>query len=199
MDGQVWLRGAQICHPLGLSDIRVLQRIVEKNIGEFGADETQMITMPTAGGEQQMRVFSLRGARLLALLARTPEAKAFRRWVLDLLEGRVRAGARHPVAALPTEAQLMLSDLAGMVPAGSPVAQAIAAYRDGRRGLPEVRPLTALRNERRLIAAEIAGSQKKMRGLYLRARRLGYSPETLKWTPPAQPALEFDGGDTTNV
>lgn len=192
MDGQMWLRVAQLCAPLGLASEFVLRRIVDRHSDEFSAEETRLVTLPTAGGEQEVRVFSLRGARLLALLARTPEAKAFRRWVLDLLEGRVRAGARHPVAALPSEAQLILSDLAGLVPAGSPIALAIAEYREGRRGLPEVGPLTALRNERRGIVEQIGALQRSLRDLYLRARRLGYSPETLKWTPPAQAALGFD-------
>ena len=36
-----------------------------------------------------MRVFSLRGAHLLAMFARTPKAKEFRRWVLDILDCEV--------------------------------------------------------------------------------------------------------------
>ncbi|CAJ0743827.1 hypothetical protein R76696_04673 [Ralstonia mannitolilytica] len=35
-----------------------------------------------------MRIFSPRGCYLLGMLARTERAKAFRRWVLDVLEGR---------------------------------------------------------------------------------------------------------------
>ena len=38
------------------------------------------------GGLQQVRVFSLRGAHLLGMLARTEKAKEFRRWVLDVIE-----------------------------------------------------------------------------------------------------------------
>jgi prophage antirepressor-like protein len=45
----------------------------------------------------QVRVFSLRGAHLIAMLARTPVAKAFRRWVLDVLEKETQA----PAAANP--------------------------------------------------------------------------------------------------
>ncbi|WP_354666697.1 P22AR C-terminal domain-containing protein, partial [Escherichia coli] len=36
------------------------------------------------------RVFSLRGAHLIAMFARTPVAKEFRRWVLDILDREVQ-------------------------------------------------------------------------------------------------------------
>lgn len=35
---------------------------------------------------ERVRIFSLRGCHLLAMFARTPVAKAFRRWVLDVLD-----------------------------------------------------------------------------------------------------------------
>ena len=38
------------------------------------------------GGKQQVRVFSLRGCHLLAMFSKTPVAKEFRRWILDLIE-----------------------------------------------------------------------------------------------------------------
>lgn len=42
----------------------------------------------------KVRIFSLRGCHLLAMFARTPVAKAFRRWVLDVIE---QYGDRVPV------------------------------------------------------------------------------------------------------
>ena len=90
IDGQVWLRMGQLVPPLGLSDTNSVGKIYLRNADEFTADETRLVSLPSESGMQETRVFSLRGARLLALLARTPEAKAFRRWVLDLLEGRAR-------------------------------------------------------------------------------------------------------------
>ena len=58
---------------------------------------TQVIELPTAGGKQQVRVFSLRGCHLLGMLARTKVAKEFRHWVLDVLEKEV-SGSLHPQA-----------------------------------------------------------------------------------------------------
>lgn len=49
----------------------------------------EMSTSTNLGNK--IRIFSLRGCHLLAMLARTPVAEAFRRWVLDVLE-RVRTG-----------------------------------------------------------------------------------------------------------
>lgn len=52
---------------------------------------------------QETRIFSLRGCHLLAMFARTPVAKEFRRWVLDVLETweTARAHQLHlPSAAL---------------------------------------------------------------------------------------------------
>lgn len=88
MDGQIWLRGDQLVPPLGLGSSRAVRIIYERNADEFTADETRLIVEETAGGPQQVRVFSLRGARLLTIFARTEPAARFRRWVLDLLEGR---------------------------------------------------------------------------------------------------------------
>ncbi len=53
---------------------------------EFTDKMTSLIDVQTAGGIQKVRVFSLRGAHLLGMLARSERAKQFRRWVLDLIE-----------------------------------------------------------------------------------------------------------------
>lgn len=44
-----------------------------------------------AGQFRTARVFSLRGAHLIAMFARTSKAQAFRRWVLDILDGHTAA------------------------------------------------------------------------------------------------------------
>ena len=67
------------------------------------------------------RIFSLRGCHLLAMFARTPVAKSFRRWVLDVIE---QYGERVPVS--------------------EPVS--IDATRPSRRTDPERKALTAIIN-----------------------------------------------------
>jgi len=84
-----WLRGPQIGDALGYEKGRVsLHKLYDANADEFTDEMTQIIELDTAGGRQPVRIFSPRGCYLLGMLARTERAKAFRRWVLDVLEGR---------------------------------------------------------------------------------------------------------------
>jgi prophage antirepressor-like protein len=85
-----WLRGGQVVGALGYSDpADSLQKLYSRNADEFTTEMTQVLDLQTAGGVQPVRIFSPRGCYLLGMLARTEKAKAFRAWVLDVLEGRV--------------------------------------------------------------------------------------------------------------
>lgn len=85
-----WLRGQQIADALGYKNPRqAIDDLYSRNAAEFTPAMTEVIDLPTAGGVQPVRIFSLRGAHLLGMLARTERAAEFRRWVLDVLEGRV--------------------------------------------------------------------------------------------------------------
>lgn len=85
-----WLRGPQIGDALGYEKGRVsIHKLFESNADEFTDEMTQLVDLDTAGGRQQVRIFSPRGCYLLGMLARTVRAKAFRVWVLDVLEGRL--------------------------------------------------------------------------------------------------------------
>lgn len=75
-------RGSQIATPIE-SRVRDLYR---RHADEFTAGMTALVERVTAGGKQMVRIFSLRGAHLLAMFARTPVAKEFRAWVLDILD-----------------------------------------------------------------------------------------------------------------
>lgn len=92
-----WLRVGQIDLALGYQSEGSCRKIYERNADEFTDEMTQVIDLPTAGGVQPVRIFSPRGCYLLGMLARTEKAKAFRAWVLDVLEGR----------AVPREAKPM--------------------------------------------------------------------------------------------
>lgn len=79
-------RVRQIDSPFGKGFSGKVNRLYNRHSEEFTLSMTQLIELETAGGAQQVRVFSLRGAHLLGMLARTERAKEFRRWVLDVLE-----------------------------------------------------------------------------------------------------------------
>ena len=93
--GQPWLRLPQIGVALGYANPYKVQQVFDRNADEFTDSMTQVIELPTAGGKQQVRVFSLRGCHLLGMLARTKVAKEFRRWVLDVLEKEVSGSPNH--------------------------------------------------------------------------------------------------------
>ena len=93
---QPWVRGYQIGRALGYTapDVQI-SKLYTRHADEFTPAMTAVVTLPTEGGPQETRIFSLRGCHLLAMFARTPVAKAFRKWVLDVIE---QYGDRVPVA-----------------------------------------------------------------------------------------------------
>lgn len=84
-----WLRGPQIEVALDYEKRGAINTLYDRNADEFTDEMTQVVDLPTAGGIQPVRIFSPRGCYLLGMLARTEKAKAFRAWVLDVLEGRI--------------------------------------------------------------------------------------------------------------
>lgn len=126
-NSQPWVRGYQIGTALGYgenADVSI-RKLYTRHADEFTPAMTAVVTLPTEGGPQETRIFSLRGCHLLAMFARTPVAKAFRRWVLDVIE---QYGDRVPVAHPVTlneapispeqraELKLIVDSKAGMVP-----------------------------------------------------------------------------------
>lgn len=90
LDGDPGLRSPQIGDALGYENpSQAIDKLYKRNAAEFTEDMTQVIELPSAGGVQKTRVFSLRGAHLLGMLASTAKAIEFRRWVLDILAGHV--------------------------------------------------------------------------------------------------------------
>ncbi len=123
--GQTWLRAADIAQALGYSRTDKVSRLYSRHASEFTDAMTARVTLPdldgqidragtpeprsgVAGQARQVRIFSLRGAHLLGMLAKTATAAAFRVWVLDVLEGVTRAPAdlhARLIAAEHAEAQ----------------------------------------------------------------------------------------------
>lgn len=87
-----------------------ISNIYDRNADEFTTEMTALIEMPTAGGLQKVRIFSLRGAHLIAMFARAKVAKDFRKWVLDILDREVSQNASQiqPLADEQQELLLLL-------------------------------------------------------------------------------------------
>ena len=104
-DGVPWLTGPDIARALGYSDASKVSKLFNRYKDEF-TDAMSLKTKLGLRGQIQpatVRVFSPRGAQLIAMLAKTDRAKAFRRWVLDVLEAQADPAASSATdgAALP--------------------------------------------------------------------------------------------------
>jgi prophage antirepressor-like protein len=127
-DDQPWLRLPQIGVALGYARGHKIQQVFERNKAEFTDNMTAVVKLPTAGGEQDTRIFSLRGAHLLAMFARTAIAALFRKWVLDILDAQTAPRpmlVSAPYAVLPGQTltaeqadtlRSLLTDFAGSMP-----------------------------------------------------------------------------------
>jgi hypothetical protein len=100
-----WIRGYAICATLGYkSPDKALKDLYVRHQDEFTSSMTRLLKIGTNGGAQIVRVFSLRGAHLLAMFSRTPIAKEFRKWVLDILDKETRPLEQSVQQQLPLPA-----------------------------------------------------------------------------------------------
>lgn len=98
-DGKKWASAADIARALGYARADHVTRIYDKHKVEFSESMTALVVIETADprndglllNKTTARVFSLRGAHLIAMFARTNKAQEFRRWVLDVLESHSAA------------------------------------------------------------------------------------------------------------
>lgn len=96
-NGQPWLRSHQIGVALGYKRSDIVAKLYRANADEFTDSMTALVKLPdlphqngVAGQTREVRIFSLRGAHLLGMFARTKAAADFRRWVLDILDQEVQ-------------------------------------------------------------------------------------------------------------
>lgn len=90
-----WLTSADVAKALGYKSTKSISNLFSQYEDEFSQGMTMVIESVTNGingssRRMKVRVFSLRGAHLIAMFARTPVAKEFRRWVLDILDREVQ-------------------------------------------------------------------------------------------------------------
>lgn len=107
-DGQQWLPAAEIAAALGYSREDKISRLYDRHAAEFSDRMTALVETPISGASGNLRatvrIFSLRGAHLLGMFARTARAAEFRRWVLDILDAQTatdRPGTTSPSLPAP--------------------------------------------------------------------------------------------------
>ncbi|ELM5574254.1 hypothetical protein Q2713_003580 [Salmonella enterica] len=97
-NSQIWLSAVEIAQALQYKNEDAVSRIYARNSDEFSPQMTETVKLTVSGNYQKtVRIFSLRGAHLIAMFARTPVAKEFRRWVLDILDKEVGESVTTPV------------------------------------------------------------------------------------------------------
>lgn len=95
--GQVWFTAADLAKALQYANVKSVTNLYNQNFDEFSAGMSEVIESVTSGNyRKRVRLFSLRGAHLLAMFARTPVAKEFRRWVLDILDKESKPRISEP-------------------------------------------------------------------------------------------------------
>ncbi|CAD6037365.1 BRO-N domain-containing protein [Escherichia coli] len=102
-NSQIWLSSKEIAQALGMNRANGATQIYHRYADEFNESMTESLNLRlsgSGGGEltRKTRIFSLRGAHLIAMFARTPVAKEFRRWVLDILDKEIKQQSQEPPA-----------------------------------------------------------------------------------------------------
>jgi len=92
-DGQIWVTSADLAKAIGYKSSRSISNLYNANSCEFTSSMTEVIETVTSldslGLTVKTRIFSLRGCHLIGMFARTNEAKKFRQWVLNVLDGEI--------------------------------------------------------------------------------------------------------------
>ncbi|HAS6018122.1 TPA: Bro-N domain-containing protein [Vibrio vulnificus] len=95
---QLWLSASDIANALGYKSPKSISNIYARYSDEFSSGMSEVINLMTSGNYQKsVRIFSLRGAHLIAMFARTAIAKQFRKWVLDILDQETKTQTIIPI------------------------------------------------------------------------------------------------------
>lgn len=88
-DGRLWLKSTDIARALGYTRTDKLTQVYDRHAAEFSTSMTTILRTLSLGHgcpPMETRLFSLRGAHLLGMFARTANGAKFRKWVLDQLD-----------------------------------------------------------------------------------------------------------------
>ncbi len=146
IDGKAYMRSSDVARALEYDRADYVSRIYDRNSDEFTPDMSFTVNLTVKGygngiSKRPVRVFSIRGCHLIAMLANTPIAKAFRSWCLDVLEGKILlpfSNSQLPVPALDAKAiggivkkcaaKALKDEIANVRPAPFKVATAYEQY-----------------------------------------------------------------------
>ncbi|AYA04703.1 hypothetical protein BEN74_01685 [Acinetobacter sp. WCHAc010034] len=107
---QIWIISSELACALGYKQADAVTKVFNRKSDEFTSDMTQMIENPHTPN-LGVRVFSLRGCHLIAMFAKTPVAKEFRKWVLDVLDKEIQQQQIDTRVKINAEQQAELKDI----------------------------------------------------------------------------------------
>lgn len=110
-DNQAWITSRELGQALGYSREDAVNKIFERNSDEFTGSMTRNVKLTLQGQAREVRVFSLRGCHLIAMLSRTAIAKQFRKWVLDVLDREVVTKQLESRQSISPEQQALLHEI----------------------------------------------------------------------------------------
>ena len=102
LNNQIWFTSSELAKALNYSNPKSVTTIYNRNSNEFTNKMTETLKMRVSGNYQKtVRIFSLRGAHLIAMFANTEIARDFRKWVLDILDKEVQKTTPQPATTTP--------------------------------------------------------------------------------------------------
>lgn len=110
-DQRPWISSRQLGQMLGYAREDAVNKVFERKADEFSSGMTCNVKMTLQGQIREIRVFSLRGCHLIAMFAKTPIAKEFRKWVLDVLEKEVQQQQIDTRVKINAEQQTILKEI----------------------------------------------------------------------------------------
>ena len=111
LNNQIWITSNELSKALQYSNSKAVTMIYNKYSDEFTHCMSQVLESSTSGNYiKKVRIFSLRGAHLIAMFSRTEIARDFRKWVLDILDKEVQKTTPQP-ATLPAPAPIEPTDV----------------------------------------------------------------------------------------
>ena len=89
-NNQIWITSSELAKLLQYKSADSVTKIYNRNSDEFTLKMTETVKLTVSNNLiQTVRIFSLRGAHLIAMLAKTEVAKEVRKWLLDLADKEI--------------------------------------------------------------------------------------------------------------
>ncbi len=125
-DGQIWLTATELAKALGYAKSDAVTQVYDRNQDEFNPSMTNTITVKSNDSVETLklrlpkkennlvktvRIFSLRGAHLIAMFSKTDIAKQFRKWALDILDREVVTKQIEGRQSISPEQQALLHEI----------------------------------------------------------------------------------------